>query len=393
MKTYRRVGLLIETSRAYGRGLLRGVTRYHHEHLHWSIDFTPQGLNEKLPAWLEHWQGDGLLARIDNRRFADAVLRLGVPTIDLRGTFTDLGLAPFGIDNQAIAETVLEHLLDRGLKHFAFYGPPRTTNRSDDLRCDCFCRVVEQAGHTCDLFPHERDKQRVHAAARQRQIADWITSLPKPVGMMACHDDQGREVLSACRAVGAAVPEEVAVIGVDNDEHLCSLSVPPLSSVDLNTERIGHEASVVLDRMMATGSRSHEPVMLPPRRVVTRQSTDMLAIDDTHVSAVVAFIRQHAHRDISLNEIVNQVPLSHSALQRRFRKVFGRSLKAEIIRVRIEHAKHLLIESDLPIKSIAGRSGFKQAKYFIDTFHRKVGVTPLSFRNQFGNRSRGQKGR
>jgi LacI family transcriptional regulator len=274
-----------------------------------------------------------------------------------------------------------DHLVDCGLRNFAFYGSPARKYRYDDERRDEFKRTVEQAGFPCHVYHDSHDALRSGDwRLRQQQLGDWVSQLPKPIGILSCHDEQGQALLDACRARQIVVPDQVAVLGVDNDPYFCNLSIPPLSSIDLNTQKIGYDAAAMLDRMMNSGSTSYPATVLPPRYVVTRQSTDMLAVDDHDVLAAIRFIRSHACAGITIDDVLKQVAVSRSTLNRRFRDVFGRSPKYEIVRTQIERARTLLIETNLSVASIATRCGFSEAKYFYDVFHRRVGTTPREFR-------------
>jgi LacI family transcriptional regulator len=378
MKHTKHVALLIETSREYGRGLLRGVTSYLREQANWSIYFKPQGLGSPPPPWLMGWKGDGILARIDDRRMARAVQATGLPVVDLRGALDDLGLPSIGVDNREVARLAILHLRDCGLRHFAFCGVPPGTNRHDDQRCDYFRQEVEALGHECCVFASWRSWNVWERG--QQALADWLAALPKPVGVMTCHDERGQQVLDACRRVPLAVPDEVAVISVDNDTHLCNLAIPPMTSVDVNPERNGYQAAWLLDRLMSGRRPRRKSLYLPPRGVVARQSTDTVAVADPEVAAVVRFIRDHACTGISIDQVLARATISRSTVTRRFKQLLNRTPMAELMRVRLQHAKNLLLETELPMSAIASRSGFREAKYFIEAFHRQVGETPGRFR-------------
>jgi LacI family transcriptional regulator len=378
IKRTKHVALLIETSREYGRGLLRGVTRFHREHAHWSTYFKPQGLGESPPDWLRTWKGDGILARIDDRRMADRVLATGLPVVDLRGALEGLGLPSIGVDNREVARMAVQHLLDRGLRHFAFCGVHPGRNRFDDERCNRFRQHVEATGHSCNVF--ERWRHWANWERGQQEIADWLAELPKPVGVMTCHDDRGQQVLDACQRMGAHVPDEVAVIGVDNDPYLCNLTLPSMTSVDVNPERSGFEAASLLDRLMRGRKAPKQPIYFPPRHIVTRQSTDTIAVDDPDVSAVARFIRDHACEGIRIEAALAASSVSRSTLTRRFKSLLSRTPMAHLTHIRIETAKQLLLETDLTVATISERCGFTEPKYFVEAFHRVVREPPGRFR-------------
>ena len=245
----RDVALLIETSGSYGRGLLQGIAKYNRTRGGWSTYFRPHGLADALPTWLSKWKGDGLLVRIETQKVANLIAKLNVPTVNLRSTLVGLPFPYVGPDNAALAKLAVQHLLERGIKNFALCSRPRGKNPAIDERGDAFEQLVEKAGHTCHVFP--TSSREIQWEQEQRHLTEWIRSLPKPVGVMAGNDERGLQVLDACRRAGAVVPDDVAVIGVDNDESLCDLAIPPLTSIDVNAEGIGYEASALLDRMMS----------------------------------------------------------------------------------------------------------------------------------------------
>ena len=374
------VAILIETSRAYGRGLLRGIARYNREHGQWSTFFQPQGLGDPAPAWLPSWRGNGILARIDNRLVARAVQRAGVPVVNMRGTITDLPFPFIGSDNLAIAQLAAEHLLERGFRHFAFCGYRRTLHPKLDLRGDHFQRRIERAGYHCEVL-RQRKRQRPRSWEQQQTwIARWIAGLPKPIGILAANDDRGLQLLDACRRSQTDVPDQVAVLGVDNDEYLCDLSLPSLSSIDVNSEETGYQAAALLDRLM-DGKRPPKRIPeIKPAGVIIRCSTDVLATHDKDLVRAVRYIREHACRPISPDDVVQFVNISRTSLESRCRDVLGRSLHQEIRKVQIDTARTLLADTDLPIKQIALRAGFKNVQYLTRVFSSIVGQPPAEYR-------------
>lgn len=379
-----RVAVLIETSREYGRGLLRGVARYVRERGPWSVYFQPQGLEQFPPPGLPNWHGDGILSRVNSRKAARAVLDAKLPTVELRGALADLGLPFVGVDNRAVAKLAADHLLERGLRQFGFCGTRRGENRFLDQRGDYFRQFIEEAGYPCDVFP-ARHSQRGPLAweAEQNRLANWLCALPKPCGVMTCHDDCGHQVLDAALRCGVQVPDEVAVVSVDNDEHLCGLSNPLLTSIDVDPGRIGYEAAALLDRLMARQSPSIEATEIEPRGLIARQSSDTIAVSDAAVSAAVRFIRERACEGIGVGQVLRRLDISRSTLENRFKRLLGRTPKAEILRVQLERAKQLLRETGFPLRTVAERSGFGSVQYFIDAFGRKIGVTPGAYRKRF----------
>ncbi len=380
MPTTRHVALLIEASRTYARGLVRGVARYNREHGKWSIYFKPHGLDDPPPTWLKDWKGDGILARIGNRRTADAVLQTGLPVVELRRAIPDLGLPTIGPDHCAVAQLAAEHLLERGFRHFGYCGLfPGVHPPMDEAR-EHFKGLIQDAGFQCGVFQARRRGEAWEQ--QQERIAQWVDSLPKPLGVMACNDDRGLQVLDACRRAGAAVPDEVAVIGAGNDECLCDVALPPLSSVDLLPQRVGYEAAAMLDRIMDGMELPTQQILVEPDGVVARQSTDVLATDDQAVVRAISFIRQHACDQIKVADVLAHAKLSRTALEPRLKRVVGRTIYQEIRRNQIEQVKQLLVTTDLPTKQIARQCGFNYVEYMARVFRRATDRTPAQYRKQ-----------
>lgn len=391
-KRLRHVLLLVDTSRAYGRGLVHGVARYNHDHGQWSIYFKPHALDDLPPSWLHESQADGILTRITDRRMADAVLACNIPAVDLRGMVPRLPIPFVGVDQAAVAKLAAKHFLERGFKQFGFCGLPRGTHPHMDWLGESFVTLIEEAGYTCSVFAARLGPRRGEAwesqqnriaqwADQQLRLSQWIRSLSKPVGIFACHDDRGLQVLDACRRANILVPEQAAVIGVDNDPYLCELAIPPLTSIDDAPQEIGYQAAVLLDRLMRGKSPPAKPLLIAPSGVITRRSTDVLAIDSPDVVRAARLIHEHASDGIPLRDVVIQIPTSRTALAKQFKQALGHTMGEELKHVRINIVCKLLRSTDLPIKQIARRAGFRQVEYMTRVFHRVVGQTPAQYRN------------
>ncbi|HEX6985155.1 MAG TPA: DNA-binding transcriptional regulator, partial [Planctomycetaceae bacterium] len=372
MKKRPAVALLIETSNAYARGLLAGIVRYARElHPPWSIRLVEQGRGDPPPAWLRDWRGDGIVARIETPVIAEAVLATGLPVVDVSAARHVPGVPWVETDDAAIARLAAEHLLERGFRKFGFCGEPGFNWST--WREQAFVRDLAERGDSCSVFEPPADSRR---ASEREAMARWVAGLPKPVGVMACYDIKAQQLLDACRDAGVAVPDEVAVLGVDNDELLCELSFPPLSSVIPDSRRAGYEAARLLDRLMAGREVPAEPVLVPPLGVATRQSTDVLAIEDRDIAQAVRFIREHACDGITVGDVLRIVPLSRRAFEKRFLDRLGRTPHQEILRLKIARAEQLLAETDLSLAAIAERTGFRHAEYLSVAFKRATGRTP-----------------
>jgi LacI family transcriptional regulator len=378
------VALIIETSMAYGRGLLRGVSQYVTENGYWSSYIDQRSLNDPPPAWLQNWKGDGVIMRAQTRRMAQLVANLKRPAIDTLHHYDNLNVPIVIPDHHAIAATAAEHLLDRHFRHFAFVGVERA--HWSKARRDALVSVLRKAGFPCHVYsPLSRRRFMESWEGGQQDLTEWLSDLPKPVGVMTAHDLRALCVLDACRRGGLIVPEQVAVIGVDNDEPLCMHGNPPLSSVLVDHQLIGYRAAALLDRMMKCKKYSSKPVQIKPRGVITRRSTDVVAIEDTLTAKAVRFIREHACEGVDVNDVARHCGVSRRTIERTFESFLGMSPHDQIVRTKVVRAKELLAETDYPLDTIAVKSGLSQAAYLNVLFKREVGKTPGEYRHSLGN--------
>jgi LacI family transcriptional regulator len=375
------VALLVETSLASGRDIVRGVARYARENGPWSIFYEPRSLESALPQWLAAWRGHGIIARLLNHRIAGTIAATGLPAVDVLGVSAHPQVPLVHVNDAAIAQLAAEHLLERGFRNFGFCGLPGIN--WSEARETAFLEAVSPHAHFTNVFKLRSAKD-AHTSweSQQDALAKWVQGLPKPAAVMACNDPQGQRVIEACRRAGVSVPEQVAVIGVDNDEPICEIADPPLTSVNADHFRVGYEAAAVLARLMRGNTLSDRVVYLPPAGIVTRRSTDVLAIDDAEVAALVRYIRDHACDGISVASVLQHSALSRRTLHRRFHEVLGRSVHDEIVRVRMSRAVELLSTTDLPLPLVAERSGFRHQEYLGVVFKAQMGMTPGTYRRR-----------
>jgi LacI family transcriptional regulator len=376
-----RVALIVEMSGVYGRQILEGIAKHQRSHRPWSVFLEQRELRAPPPPWLLRRPWDGIICRSTTRSLAQAFLRRNIPAVDLNDLQGGLGLPRIGSDMRAIGRVGGEHLLERGFRHFAYCGFSRET--WSDGRREGFCEVVRQASLECAVYESPWHGRNVPAWDKdQQRLAAWLRGLPKPLGLMACNDVRGQQVLNACHMVEVHVPEEIAVVGVDNERVLCELCDPPMSSVAPNPERIGYEAASLLDRLMAGQKLAADEMLIPPLGVVARQSSDITRIDDPDVAASLTFIRQNACSGASVEDVVAHVAVSRSILERRFRKHVGHSPQTEIRRVQLKRVKQLLTETDLSLEAIARLAGYVHPEYMSVVFKRVTGATPGQYREQ-----------
>ena len=382
-----RVAVVIETSRSYGRALIRGVRRHAVEAGGWSMFADLRALDPPPPPWLAGWDGHGILTRTGTAALGRAVRAAGVPSVELRSARHNPD-APFvGVDNRALVGAVVDSFLEQGLRSFGVYALTSETYFRE--RSEGFAAEVAARGLPCEMLQQgEREKPR-RWEGQQRRLADWVRSLPKPCGVLACTDQLGFWLLDACRRGGVAVPEEVSVVGVENDESLCDLADPPLSSVPLGGEQVGYEAAALLSRMMAGEDVPRGRRLIAPPPVVRRQSSDAAAVDDPDLAAALRFIRESAVRGVGVPDVLEAVAVSRRRLERLMRSAVGSTPGQEINRVRIEAARRLLAETDLTVAEVAARSGFPHAQHFSKLFRETEGLPPGEWRRRSGGRKSG----
>lgn len=383
----KQVALLIESSRSYGRGLLEGVAAYVRTHRRWSLRHQEISINADPPDWLFDWQGDGILARIETEEMVAAIRTLGIPTVDVRSSKKLAGVPRITIDDERVVQLALDHLRERGVRRFAFcgfagadYSVRRLRIFRDLLAADGFEPEVYESRGPVDSSTMEAELKGMLDSAG---VTHWLRKLEKPVGLLASNDIRAQQVLQCCEDAGIAVPDDIAVVGVDNDEVICSLCQPNLSSIELNTQKIGYDAAAMLEHMMAGGASPTELTLVPPKQVIVRGSTDVIAIEDRTTAAAYRYLRDHACESISVDDVVRQVPLSRRSLERRIRQHFGRSPAELIAEIRLARIKQLLEETDFPLKKISGLTGFVHDEHMAVFFRKHVGQPPGQYRKKW----------
>jgi len=375
------VALLIETSLGSGRDILRGIARYVREHEAWALYHEPHGMGDIVPPWLHRWQGDGIIARIQTRDMATQLAQIGVPVIDVLGLVPGLPFPLVHVDNGAIARMAAAHLVERGFRRFGYFGIEGENWSAQ--RYAAFSAAVADVQSSVPAYSTPRDAAGRRSWERaQDRLARWVSELPKPAGVLVCSDQRGPQFLEACRRAGVSVPDEVAVLGVDNDEPLCEVCLPPLSSIQANHVQVGYQAAALLDRLRVGAAAPPATVLVDPQQVVARLSTDVLSINDPAIAAALRLIREHAHERIQIDAIAHQVGLSRSVLQRNFRALLNRSVHDEILATRIRRARELLAGTDLPLAVVAQRAGFTHQEYMGAVFKAHVGKTPARIRKE-----------
>lgn len=380
----RKILLFVETSREFGRGIIEGVSRYALEQDSWSIHFQDRGLSDRIPGWLKRWQGDGIIARTADRE-TEAILReKKVPVVELLGNGDSIR-ADILCDNHIIGVLAAEHFRERGFRNFAYYSPEawywseqrRTAfvNEIKSFESECFVFPLRKQRHVSYFLPYGRIPE-------LQLLVEWLSGLPKPIGLFAVSDINALFVLEACKEAGLNVPEEVAILGVDNDSLLCRIGHPQLSSIDPNTKRMGYEAARLMESLLKGNPRPTEPMLIPSPGIITRQTTDIIAVNDQQISLILKYMREHYRQIISINQLAKTFDVTRRTLERRFRSLLYRTPEEELIRLKLDRAKTLLRDSDLSVSQIGQISGFSSPEYFSRIFHQKCKLSPREFRKQ-----------
>mgnify|MGYP002779744174 FL=1 len=380
-KPQKQVALIIETYNEHARRLLRGIRAFTDKNGTWVIHFRGLGNDQEDLSWLQDWRGDGLIERMTIEAIASYVSQSNLPTLDLTSERLVPEVSYLEANNHAVANLAARHLLERGFKRFGFLGD--SAFFWSRLREQHFCQAIDAQGFSCKSLDLCGASQSVPLSDLQDKIVAWLAEIPKPVGIMASSDVLGRLLLETCRLGDIKVPDEVAVIGVDNDTLLCELADPPLSSVVLDAFRTGFLAASLLQQLMDGKKLESKAFHIDPLGVVTRPSTEFYVTDDEQILGALSFIRTHACNDIKVEDVLTVVPLSRRALEARFHKVTGRTPHEEISRLKLQRVKELLLEPGLSLQTIAELTGFKHPEYLSVFFKRETGLSPSDYRNSY----------
>ncbi|HEV7298443.1 MAG TPA: DNA-binding transcriptional regulator [Tepidisphaeraceae bacterium] len=377
------IAVLTDHVGTYGRQVLEGIARYATVAGNWKLILRPEFV--LLQQFQESdWTWNGMIVQAFERSLAKEVAARGVAAVNISTIMPDPPLPSVLVDHAAVAQMAVRDLVERGFRELAYVGFNAPYSAAREA---AFVEAAHQGGRTAHVWvsPTPDPDEAV--------LGQWLAQLPKPVGILGCNDQHAAHVVTAATRAGVAVPEQAAVLGVDNDELVNRMLRPTLSSIAVAGERIGYEAAALLDQVIqgkVERSPALPPVIIAPVGVVTRQSTDVLAIADADVAAAVRFIREHAGDPIRVDDVLREVPASRRSLELRFRRVLGRSPLDEIVRVHVERAKHLLAETELPMPRVAVACGFRDASYMGVVFRKLTGQTPTSYRQLFrlggGNR-------
>ncbi len=381
-KKNRNIYLFIESSHGFGRDILRGIARYLEENRNWSVQFEGRGLYEGNLESLEarHW--DGLIVRSFNQKIHQQFANLKVPFVELFFG-TDTSKPEITNDESDTCHQVVNHFYELGLRHVAFYSYGNSWWIKERARC--FADAAREMGLPYSNFSEAPDQAPIAAPTtifpkESIRLRDWLTGLKKPVGLFAGTDPMALRIINTCHDANIRIPEDIAVCGCDNDALFCTLTTPSLTSVDHNGLKVGWEAAWLLDKKMNREQIPPVPLLIPPRGIIERGSTDFTPADDPDAAEIIRFIRDNATIGIQVNDVLRKFDLSSRTLQRMIQHHLGRTAEQEIIRIRFLKAKQMLEETILSVEQISEISGFASAEYFVKAFKHQFGLTPLQYR-------------
>ncbi len=374
----RHIVAVVDWNEGYRRGVLRGIRNFAQGQPDWILHSVPTSMPVKA---IMQWRPAGIIAEPHVHDRCGILFRRGVPLVSvLRRRGRPWPVVTF--NEHLVGAAVGRDLLSRGFRHFAAVTVSAPWSRS---RVGGFSSALAAAGHHPAIYsvplPVAQQRDRTGIVPYDHRLQRWLENLPKPVGIFAINDIWGRETAEMCRQAGLSVPEQVAIIGVDNDEFICQMTQPELSSVAIPWEKIGFEAAACLDRLLRGQAAPPSPILIPPAEVITRHSSDVVAVDDPWLAQALQFIHQHAREPINVHDVLRAVPIERRQFERQCRRVLGRSPLREIRRVRMEHARRLLAETDLPMHRVAECCGISE-KEFAGAFRKETGTTPLRWRRQ-----------
>jgi LacI family transcriptional regulator len=370
--------------------MLRGIVRYCRFHRPWILFRDPPFyrrppyhvpfIDSKTPTPLREQRIDGVITFIANRAQLEMLIPQGFPSVVLPIEEKTPGYCSIMEKAGTVGQMAAEHFLDRGFTRFAFCGYDHMF--WSRIRQDGFVRRVAQAGFTVHLYEPPGPSHCLPWEDEQVSMAEWLTSLPRSVGLMVCNDDRAQQVVEANKIAQRRIPDEIAILGVDDDDMICELTHPPLSSIAMNFEEVGYEAAAQLDRQMNGRKPPRKEIRLRPTHVHTRRSTDVLAVEDPIVATAFRFIRSHAGDVLSVDDVVEATSSSRRLLERHFKDVVGTSVYQEIQRTHIERACRMLVETNWSLTEIAGRCGFSNPVHFSIAFKRHMHITPQQHRRR-----------
>ncbi len=380
--------LLTDFSEEYGRALLRGITRYSQINGPWSFCKMPPFVREKfgIQGILDFackWGAQGIVAQLNQTGEIKKLIDSGFCVVaqDYKERFKAIPNITGEYEKNGVMAA--EYFLSKGYKNFAFYGFKDYVWSHE--RSLGYIKRLKQQGY--DVYQYDNTVQGKYKLwyYRDSPLSEWLLKLPKPLALFACDDNQASHICEACNIAGIRVPEDVAILGVDNDQMVCELSNPPTSSIALDTENAGYKVAELLEAMILKKTDSFNDIVVEATGIITRQSTDIFAISDGEVLKALQFIKKNIADKIQVEDVVGNGALSRRALEKRFKEIVGRSIYQEILFRKMERAANLIINTRKSVLDIAFQCGFDDSKNLSRMFQRTYNISPLQYRKKYGS--------
>jgi LacI family transcriptional regulator len=383
MNSSPRVILIPDSGREFGRGVLKGIARYSALHGRWSFYYrAPRYLTNRSGldlAELKDWKPDGIICSLAQ---AEHLQKLGVPIVGFDPGNYDGPIPCITSDDATIGRLAAQHLMDQGHRHFAFSGYGDLC--WSESRRMSFRECLREAGHSPDAVATMPSRKSTTTWSKEESVVrDWLRQLPKPVGIFCANDDRAASIADVSRVLGFSIPNDISIIGADNDEIICDVMNPPLSSVRILSDQAGYEAAALLGRLIRGEAKSAgQRIPAPAAGVIARQSTNLMMIQNANVKKALQYIINQINEPLRVSEIVAHSGLSHRSLNDLFHAELGLSIGGYVTKARIEHISRLLVETDLQIQEIAQAVGYEDDRHFSRYFKRSTGTTPRAFRRR-----------
>lgn len=378
--------LLLDFAEEYSKSLLKGISKYSAENGPWTYCRMPLYYRETIGLegilqWAVEWGAHGIIGQLYNEMDLNGMKNFNIPIIaqDFKERFEEIPNI-----TGAYRETGLlgaEYFLKKGYKNFAFYGFNDIVWSRE--RAEGFEEKLKSLNFKVHYFEHRKSRSTDLWYYKSNSLSKWLLSLPKPIALMTCDDNQGLHITEACKQNKIRIPEEVAVLGVDNDEMLCELSDPPLSSIGLDIEKGGYDTAKLMEHMIQNGHEAYYDIVVKPTQIITRQSTDIYATNDNHIASTLRFIHKNIEKNLQVEEVVEQVPLSRRTLEKRFLQITGYPIYKYIFNLRIEKFTQKLLETDQTIFEIALDLGLNDSKNIARQFKQVKGCNPIEYRKKY----------
>ncbi|NCC09522.1 MAG: DNA-binding transcriptional regulator [Bacteroidia bacterium] len=380
-----RLILLTDFTEAFPHNLLRGILEYSKNSEPWVVCRMPPSYKQSygikgVLKWAKRWEADAIIGQFHDDDEVELFCQHGIVALaqDFKSRFSVI--PNITSEYKQTGRMAADFFLQKGFRNFAYYGYKHVVWSEE--RCKGFHERIQEEGVDCHFFDYQKQNLERLWYYRTEPLANWLRSLPLPIALMACDDTQANRIMEVCRIIGLKIPEEVAVLGVDNDEIMCTLSDPPLSSVNINIKKGGYEAAQLIERLIRDKEAPYEDIVIRPTGIVNRLSTDIYATEDKAILIALRYIHQNLNQKMSVDDIVGQVPLSRRLVEVRFKNVTGKSIYQYIFDLRMERFAQLLLESKEPVADIGMSVGLLDPKNLSRQFKQWKGCTPLEYRKR-----------